>query len=56
MTSSDYKNSYPDPLRDIAEKVVNEINANNMEDVLRFCNIYADLQFQVYPAILDLKF
>ncbi|XP_057548943.1 glutamyl-tRNA reductase-binding protein, chloroplastic [Amaranthus tricolor] len=50
VTSSDYKNSYPDPLRDIAEKVVNEINANNMEDVLRFCNIYADLQFQVSEA------
>ncbi|XP_021720339.1 glutamyl-tRNA reductase-binding protein, chloroplastic-like [Chenopodium quinoa] len=50
VTSSDYKNAYPDPLRDIAEKVVTEINANNMEDVLRFCSIYADLQFQVSEA------
>ena len=47
VTSSDYKNACPDPLRDVAEKLVNEINTNNMEDVLRFCNIYADLQFQV---------
>lgn len=50
VTSSDYKNAHPDPLRDIAEKIVGEINANNMEDVLRFCTIYADLQFQVSEA------
>lgn len=50
VTSSDYKNACPDPLRDVAEKLVNEINTNNMEDVLRFCNIYADLQFQVSEA------
>lgn len=47
VTSLDYKNSYPDPLRDFAEKLVNEINTNNMEDVNRFCNIYVDLDFQV---------
>lgn len=50
VTSSDYKNACPDPLRDVAEKIVNEINTNNMDDVLRFCNIYADLQFQVSEA------
>lgn len=47
MTSLDYKNAQPDPLRDCAEKLVDEINTNNMEDVTRFCNIYADLDFQV---------
>lgn len=47
VTSLDYKNAYPDPLRDFAEKLVNEINTNNMEDVNRFCNIYVDLDFQV---------
>lgn len=47
VTSADYKLANPDPLRDLAEKIVDEINANNMEDVYRFCNIYADLGFQV---------
>lgn len=47
ITSSDYKNAQPDPLRDFAEKLVNEINTNNIEDINRFCNIYADLNFQV---------
>ncbi|KAL9228450.1 hypothetical protein vseg_004033 [Gypsophila vaccaria] len=50
VTSSDYKSACPDPLRDIAEKIVTDINENNMEDVVRFCNIYADLQFQVSEA------
>ncbi|CAN6707685.1 unnamed protein product [Malus baccata var. baccata] len=47
VTSSDYKNAQTDPLRDCAEKLVNEINTNNIEDINRFCNIYADLNFQV---------
>lgn len=50
VTSADYKLANPDPLRDFAEKIVDEINANNMEDVYRFCNIYADLGFQVLDA------
>ncbi|XVF23359.1 hypothetical protein REPUB_Repub13aG0031500 [Reevesia pubescens] len=47
VTSSEYKNATPDPLRDFAEGIVNEINTNNMEDVHRFCNVYVDLDFQV---------
>ncbi|GAV83677.1 hypothetical protein CFOL_v3_27123 [Cephalotus follicularis] len=50
VSSTDYKNASPDPLRDFAEKLVNEINANNMEDVYRFCNIYVELDFQVSKA------
>ncbi|KAM1274574.1 hypothetical protein ACFX1Q_025382 [Malus domestica] len=46
VTSSDYKKAQPDPLRDFAEKLVNEINTNNIEDINRFCNVYADLNFQ----------
>ncbi|RVW14613.1 Glutamyl-tRNA reductase-binding protein, chloroplastic [Vitis vinifera] len=46
VTSSDYRTANPDPLRDSAEKFVDEINTNNMEDVNRFCNIYVDLDFQ----------
>ncbi|KAL5823552.1 hypothetical protein ACOSQ4_021452 [Xanthoceras sorbifolium] len=52
VSLSDYKNASPDPLRDFAEKIVNEINANNMDDVYRFCNIYVDLDFQVSEAKL----
>ncbi|XWS20631.1 hypothetical protein CRYUN_Cryun31cG0119300 [Craigia yunnanensis] len=47
VTSSAYKNANPDPLRDFAEGIVNEINTNNMEDIHRFCNVYVDLDFQV---------
>lgn len=50
VTSADYKVSNPDPLRDFAVKLVGEINAHNGEDVFRFCNIYADLDFQVCSA------
>ncbi|XP_031264929.1 glutamyl-tRNA reductase-binding protein, chloroplastic-like [Pistacia vera] len=50
VSSSDYTNASPDPLRDFAEKIVNEINANNKEDLYRFCNVYVDLDFQVSEA------
>lgn len=50
VSSSDYRNANPDPLRVCAEKIVNEINANNMEDIHRFCNVYVDLNFQVSEA------
>lgn len=50
VSSSEYASAEPDPLRDSAEKIVNEINANNREDVRRFCNIYVDLDFQVLDA------
>lgn len=50
VTSMDYKSANPDPLRDFAKKLVNEINDHNSEDVLRFCNIYAQLDFQVLDA------
>ncbi|KAK7255031.1 hypothetical protein RIF29_28433 [Crotalaria pallida] len=52
VTSSDYKNAQPDPLREFADKLVNEINSNNMEDLTRFCNVYVDLDFQVSEAKL----
>ncbi|KAG6418397.1 hypothetical protein SASPL_120601 [Salvia splendens] len=50
VSSSEYVSAEPDPLRNSAEKIVDEINTNNREDVLRFCNIYADLDFQVVDA------
>ncbi|MED6162221.1 hypothetical protein PIB30_068356 [Stylosanthes scabra] len=50
ISSLDYKNAQPDPLREFAEKLVNDINTNNMEDIIRFCNVYVDLDFQVLEA------
>lgn len=47
VTSEEYKSANPDPLRDFAERMIDEINTNNREDILRFCNIYLDLDFQV---------
>ncbi|EOA31055.1 hypothetical protein CARUB_v10014206mg [Capsella rubella] len=47
VASSDYKSASPDPLRDVAEDIVNQINTNNMEDIFRFCNVYVDLDFVV---------
>lgn len=51
ISSSEYKGANPDPLRDSAERIVNEINTNNMEDVHRFCNVYVDLDFLVGLSI-----
>lgn len=50
FTSLDYKLAIPDPLRESAETIVHEINTHDMEDIHRFCNIYADLNFQVSEA------
>ncbi|KAK6153413.1 hypothetical protein DH2020_013052 [Rehmannia glutinosa] len=50
VTPSEYASAEPDPLRDCAEKIVEEINTHNKEDVYRFCNIYVDLNFQVLDA------
>ncbi|KAK1430649.1 hypothetical protein QVD17_13542 [Tagetes erecta] len=46
----DYTQAAPDPLRDFAHHLVNEINTHNMEDVLRFCNVYVDSDVQVSEA------
>ncbi|XP_043708412.1 glutamyl-tRNA reductase-binding protein, chloroplastic-like [Telopea speciosissima] len=51
VTSMEYKDASPDPLRNFAEKIVNEFNTN-VEDVLRFCKFYVDLEFQVKEAKL----
>ncbi|XP_043696336.1 glutamyl-tRNA reductase-binding protein, chloroplastic-like [Telopea speciosissima] len=52
VTLMEYKNAIPDPLRNFAEKIVNEFNTNFVEEILRFCNIYVDLEFQVMEAKL----
>ncbi|XP_077238242.1 proton gradient regulation 7 [Tasmannia lanceolata] len=50
VTSSKYINATPDPLRNCAEKLATGMNANHMEDVHRFCNVYVDLGFLVTEA------
>lgn len=50
VNSSEYKSVEPDPLRGCADKIVDEINTHNMEDVHRFCNVYVDLDFPVLDA------
>nr|XP_043616805.1 glutamyl-tRNA reductase-binding protein, chloroplastic [Erigeron canadensis] len=50
VSSSDYQLSNPDPLRDVAQRLVHEINTHNMEDLLRFCNIYVHSHVEVSHA------
>ncbi|XP_051114370.1 glutamyl-tRNA reductase-binding protein, chloroplastic [Andrographis paniculata] len=50
VSSSEYVSAEPDPLRDAAEGIVDEVNNHNKEDVFRFCNVYVDLDFQVLDA------
>ncbi|CAH1424209.1 unnamed protein product [Lactuca virosa] len=50
VSSSDYGLANADPLKDSAERLVHEINTNNMEDVLRFCNVFVDSDVQVSEA------
>lgn len=50
VTCSDYKLANADPLRDFAQHLVHEINTHNMEDVIRFCNVYVDSDVQVSQA------
>lgn len=52
ITSLDYFNADPDPLRSCAEKIVYEMDTKHAEDVLRVCHVYVDSQFQVTDAKL----
>lgn len=47
VTSSEYINADPDPIRNFAEKIVDEMNLWHAEDVRRLCNVYVDSGFQV---------
>lgn len=48
MASSEYINAEPDPLRDFAEKIVDEMNSIHPEDVLRLYSVYVEPGFQVW--------
>ncbi|KAG1364088.1 glutamyl-tRNA reductase-binding protein, chloroplastic [Cocos nucifera] len=50
VTSSEYMNADPDPLRNFAEKVVEEMNFRHAEDVQRLCNVYVESGCQVTGA------
>ncbi|KAH7682044.1 FMN-binding split barrel-containing protein [Dioscorea alata] len=47
VNSLEYINAEPDPLRNFAAKIVNEMNSVHSEEVRRLCNIYVDTEFQV---------
>lgn len=47
VKSSEYLNAQPDPLRNFAEKIVDEMNSQHVEDVQRLCKVYVDAEFQV---------
>lgn len=47
MDSSEYKIANPDPLRDSAKNIVNEINTNQTEDFERICSVYVDSDLKV---------
>ncbi|KAG6536491.1 hypothetical protein ZIOFF_001549 [Zingiber officinale] len=46
VASSEYINAEPDPLRDFAEKIVDEMNSIHPEDVLRLYSVYVEPGFQ----------
>lgn len=50
VPSLDYLRAEPDPLRNFAEKIVDEMNSEHVEDVQRLCKVYVDLEFQVTDA------
>ncbi|WOL05532.1 glutamyl-tRNA reductase-binding protein, chloroplastic [Canna indica] len=52
VTPSDYLNAEPDPLRNFAEKIVDEMNSKHVEDVRRFCSVYVEPGFQAADAKL----
>ncbi|ONK67981.1 uncharacterized protein A4U43_C05F5880 [Asparagus officinalis] len=50
VTSSEYLNAQPDPLRNFAEKIVEEMNSQHVEDVQRLCKVYVESEFQATAA------
>ncbi|KAG0476586.1 hypothetical protein HPP92_013427 [Vanilla planifolia] len=52
ITSMEYINAKPDPLRDFAVKILYEIEAKHAEDVKRLCSVYFETQFLVTDAKL----
>lgn len=60
MASSEYSNAEPDPLRNFAEKIVDEMNSKHAEDVQRLCSVYVESEFQVlilkFPNLLEYSF
>ena len=47
MNSADYATAEPDPLRNFAEKLADEMNTKHSEDVLRLAQTHVETHFQV---------
>lgn len=54
VSYEDYKQAAPDPLRECAAKIVDDMNRNHWEDVRRFCSVYAHLDILVLTFIAAL--
>lgn len=47
MNSVEYGSAEPDPLRNCAGKIVEEMNTKHAEDVQRLSNAHVETEFQV---------
>jgi hypothetical protein len=47
VVPSEYTSAEPDPLRNFAESIVEEMNSKNAEDVHRIYSIYVESDLQV---------
>lgn len=50
---SEYSDAEPDPLRNFAESIVEEMNSKHAEDVHRIYSIYVESDFQVLKLFLS---
>lgn len=47
VSGPDYWAAAADPLREVAKRIVEDMNRNHWEDIRRFCNVYAKLDAEV---------
>ncbi|KAI5056618.1 hypothetical protein GOP47_0028436 [Adiantum capillus-veneris] len=53
VSDVDYREASPDPLRECAAKIVEDMNRNHWEDLRRFCKVYGHLDLSVEEARLS---
>ncbi|KAH7404463.1 hypothetical protein KP509_15G026600 [Ceratopteris richardii] len=53
VSNSQYRDASPDPLRECAVNIVEDMNRNHWEDLRRFCKVYANLDLLVEEARLS---
>lgn len=50
VSGPDYWAAAADPLREVAKRIVEDMNRNHWEDIRRFCNVYAKLDAELEEA------